>query len=603
MSMQIPEINSSMDLLRNIIWQYDGTEEIQTLMQKKEEWYNKAHTDFWHNWFTDVFDLRTANDFGLSVWALILGVNLFIPECPNVTLTTEQKRLVCRLRYYQLITRCTIPEVNGIMMDMFATENGKAYALDPNDMSSIMYVFTEQPASAVALILTKYDLLPRPATVGLKFRVIRYIPFGFGIHYQNFENAGFWDGGELINYSWRINLFFDNDNGVLHGQIASSDSTIDLSGIDVTLYYTKSTGEAFTREVTTTTGGLFTDLVSRSGIYAVIAKTQIFTPTCTIDDVASRNYTFTYVINGAEVMIKIYNPDAPLFNLTDSSEVITIDFGDGVDSEDYRVDAQGFVYATRPLLVGTVYRITIKRSNSCVFYHPSLTFENKVTEIIYVSGGRQSMTNAFRYCNELALIQAGAFDYLPNVTTFNYAFNGCSQLQLIPDDLFKHCPRVVNFGYLFLSCESLLYIPAGLFDDNPLVTTFQFAFRYCTLLKEIPTGLFDNNTFVTSFQVVFGSCTALLTVPYGLFDKSPAATVFENVFRECSLVTSDINDIFPLEKYSAIKDLWYAFNGCSKMSGSGLVFIAKVPNVTDNTKTFTGAISLSDYSQIPTSWR
>ncbi len=603
MSKQIPEINSSMDLLRNIIWQYDGSEEIQTLMQKKEEWYNKAHTEFWNNWFTDVFDLRTANDFGLSVWALILGVNLFIPECPNVVLATEQKRLVCRLRYYQLITRCTIPEVNGIMMDMFATDSGKAYALDPNDMSSIMYVFTEQPASAVALILTKYDLLPRPATVGLKFRVIRYIPFGFGQYYQNFEHAGFWDGGELINYGWRINLFFDNDSGVLHGQIASSDSTIDLSGIDVTLYYTKSTGETFTREVTTTADGLFTDLVSRSGAYSVIAKTQIFTPTCTVDNVESRSYTFTYLISGADVMLKIYNPEAPLFKLNDIGEVITIDYGDGVDSDDYRVDSQGLIYATRALTAGVTYRITIKRSNSCVFYHSSLAFENKVIEVISVSGSRQSMANSFTACTELQVIQAGAFDYLPNVTTFSFAFNDCLSLQLIPDNLFKYCTRVVNFSYVFLSCGSLQYIPTGLFDYNPLVTTFQFAFRLCTSLKEIPAGLFDNNTFVTSFKIAFGNCSKILSAPTGLFDNAPNATIFENVFVDCLLMTSDINDIFPLAKYNAIKDLWWAFNNCRLLRGSALTFIDKVPNVTIKTKTFTNASSLSDYNQIPAAWR
>ena len=231
--------------------------------------------------------------------------------------------------------------------------------------------------------------------MGLKFRVIRYIPFGFGQYYQNFEHAGFWDGGELINYGWRINLFFDNDSGVLHGQIASSDSTIDLSSIDVTLYYTKSTGETFTREVTTTDDGLFTDLVSRSGAYSVIAKTQIFTPICTVDNVESRSYAFTYLISGADVMLKIYNPEAPLFKLNDIGEVITIDYGDGVDSDDYRVDSQGLVYATRALTAGITYRINVKRSNSCVFYHSSLAFENKVIEVISVSGSRQSMANSF----------------------------------------------------------------------------------------------------------------------------------------------------------------------------------------------------------------
>jgi|GEM_PF-731436 len=609
MSTRIPEIETSVNLLRSIIWQYDTAESVKSIISQKNEWYKKEQTKFWDSWFRDVFDIRTANDFGLEIWSIILGVSFIVPDCPGKVLTTEQKRLICRLRYYQLITRCTIPEVNEITMNLFATKDGKAYALDPNDMSCIMYVFTEQPASAVALILAKYDLLPRPATVGLKYRVIRYVPFGFGQYYQNFENAPFWDGGALVNYAWRINLSFDTDNGVLHGQVGSSDSTIDLSGIDVTLFYTKSTGETFTHDVTTGADGLFTDPVSNSGTYTVIAKTQIFTPICTTDDVESRPLTFTYILPGAEVRIRVTDPAAPIFHIKTFTEAgnFTIDYGDGVDSKDYTVDSLGLVYSTRALVSGTVYSIKIKRSESCHFYYTNgkngSLFVNKVIEIISVSGTRTDMSYSFTHCDELVTIQNGAFDYLSNVTTFEYAFYGCSSLPVIPDNLFKYCPRVVNFGYVFLSCSKLQYIPAGLFDYNPLVSTFRFAFRLCVLIKTVPVGLFDKNTLVTSFAVAFGSCPGLLSIPGGLFDKAPLATDFSNVIQGCSALTADINDIFPLASYGAIKNLWYAFEGCQKIKGSGLSFINKAPNVTDHTKTFSGATSLSDYNQIPTSWK
>lgn len=191
------EFENSVDLLKNIIWQYDD-KNIRILLENKEAWYNKHYKKFWDNWFSDVFDLRTANDFGLSIWGRILDINFFVPEHPDITLNTEQKRFICRLRYYQLITRCTIPEVNSIMKDMFTSDDGgKVYALDPLDMSCILYVFTYQPDAAIAFILLKYDLLPRPATVGIDFRIIRYKPFGFGRFNQNFGNAPFWDGGRL----------------------------------------------------------------------------------------------------------------------------------------------------------------------------------------------------------------------------------------------------------------------------------------------------------------------------------------------------------------------------------------------------------------------
>ncbi|WP_058909744.1 DUF2612 domain-containing protein [Entomohabitans teleogrylli] len=200
MAETIPEINNSVNLLRNIIWQTDGSN-IQTLIEKKQDWYNQAHEHFWNNWFRDVFDIRTANDFGLNIWARILGISFTIQDCPNLSLTTKQKRLVCRLRYYQLITRSTIPEINGILKDLFGEENG-AYALDPNDMSYIMYVFEEQPSDDLSVILAKYDLLPRPATVGIKFRVLEYEPFGFGPYNMNFNNAPFW-WGDGLHYDFK----------------------------------------------------------------------------------------------------------------------------------------------------------------------------------------------------------------------------------------------------------------------------------------------------------------------------------------------------------------------------------------------------------------
>ena len=65
----IQQFNFSVDLLRVILWQYNDAENIENLLTRKQTFYNTAHRDFFNNWIRDVFDLRTANDFGLSVWA------------------------------------------------------------------------------------------------------------------------------------------------------------------------------------------------------------------------------------------------------------------------------------------------------------------------------------------------------------------------------------------------------------------------------------------------------------------------------------------------------------------------------------------------------
>lgn len=321
MSDKIPDITASVDLLRSVIWQYDSATSLKTLIEQKNAWYLSAHSEFWSDWFIDVFDLRTANDFGLSIWAIILGINFYIPDCPGTALTTDQKRLVCRLRYYQLITRCTIPEINATMADLFTTDNGTAYALDPLDMSHILYVFTAQPDSTLALILAKYDLLPRPATVGIGHRVIRYRPFGFGRHYQNFNHAPFWDGGHLDSYYGRIVLSYDEDSHQLHGTLIASDKDISVSDTDTTLIYTGADGEQITHYTVTDDNGQFTDYPPFNTRFTVTARAQLRSPLCDMFNVESRPYTV--VPTGKTIRALVTHNGRPL--LTNNGQVIAID--------------------------------------------------------------------------------------------------------------------------------------------------------------------------------------------------------------------------------------------------------------------------------------
>jgi hypothetical protein len=182
----------SVDLLQCLLWQYNEATALQTLIDRKQKWFDAVQQKFWTDWISDVFDLTTANDFGLAVWAAILDVPLVIvPEAQltkplfgfgefNVgftqgnfasaqmlsSLTTEQRRLVLRMRYFQITTRGAVPEVNAFLAQVFG--EGVVYVEDLGDMK-IRYVFTQQPSSAVELILTEFDVLPRPAGVSAEY--------------------------------------------------------------------------------------------------------------------------------------------------------------------------------------------------------------------------------------------------------------------------------------------------------------------------------------------------------------------------------------------------------------------------------------------------
>jgi hypothetical protein len=213
------EFDFSVDVLQALLWQYNDASALQSLLESKQAWYDANQTGFWNDWFTNVFDLTTANDFGCSVWALILGVPLSVILPPDTTtkriwgfgpyrknfsnsnfanqkqavipLTLPQKRLVLQLRYIQLISRGIVPETNARVQRVFTQAGlGKVYVLDGLNMT-MDYVFAFVLPSAVSFVLTSYDLLPRPAGVGIRFIESVRPTFGFGAFHKNFNNGNF----------------------------------------------------------------------------------------------------------------------------------------------------------------------------------------------------------------------------------------------------------------------------------------------------------------------------------------------------------------------------------------------------------------------------
>lgn len=235
---KIQAFDFSVDLLQALLWQYNEAPNLHALLQHKQEWYTVNQTEFWQDWFTDVFDLRTANDFGLAVWAIILNARQFVYQPPNLDrpifgfgvpntgfsdrfddrfseggpqsfyknfnngnfgtssgegingLTTEQSRLLLRLRYFSLVTRAAVPEINAFLSEVFA-DLGKVVVVDNYDMTCT-YAFLFALPSTLIYVFNNFDVLPRPAGVALNITTTpRDKVFGFGEHYANFNNGNF----------------------------------------------------------------------------------------------------------------------------------------------------------------------------------------------------------------------------------------------------------------------------------------------------------------------------------------------------------------------------------------------------------------------------
>jgi hypothetical protein len=66
------------DLTRSLKWMQNNAPNIQAIIQAKQTWYTKYNEGFWSNWEENIFNLQTANAFGLVVWCIILGLPLDI---------------------------------------------------------------------------------------------------------------------------------------------------------------------------------------------------------------------------------------------------------------------------------------------------------------------------------------------------------------------------------------------------------------------------------------------------------------------------------------------------------------------------------------------
>lgn len=193
--MKIQEFDYTVDLEQAITWRYDQATSLKKLIELKQLWYQQAHTDFWDDWYNNVFNLPTANYFGVIVWAIILNLSVyigpnyardkifgygpktnknknfthgnFLDSSPYSGLTTAEKRLILRLRYFGLCCRGAIPEINAFIVPLFnelTLDTGTVYVIDNLDMT-ITYVFTYSPDPRLIEIFQMYDILPRPAGV------------------------------------------------------------------------------------------------------------------------------------------------------------------------------------------------------------------------------------------------------------------------------------------------------------------------------------------------------------------------------------------------------------------------------------------------------
>lgn len=220
--MRIQQFNNyQTDLLQVILWQYNEATNLLALLNDKQAWYNQYQSQFWVDWYNNVFNLSspTLNEFGATVWSIILNVPLFIaffpPEnpadsifgfnaydpdfpdllnstnwnffgetalsdiganfyaIPDLSLSLQEQQFLLRLRYFQITNLGDIVDINAFLnylcLDNLIGFTGQIYIIDNYGMSVTYNFTTDDFPEDLFEAITALDLWPRPAGVAITF--------------------------------------------------------------------------------------------------------------------------------------------------------------------------------------------------------------------------------------------------------------------------------------------------------------------------------------------------------------------------------------------------------------------------------------------------
>lgn len=157
------------DLEKSILWQYDKSAKLKSLIEQKQTWYKENVTDFITNYFKNIFNLKTANDFGLAVWGKLLNFPRQIKNKNDNTLldlSTEQYRFLLQAQVLKFKMNCTIPEINRYLRIIFNEPTNKnVKVIDNHDMTITYFLNPVSVSEEIRDLIENYDFLPCPTGV------------------------------------------------------------------------------------------------------------------------------------------------------------------------------------------------------------------------------------------------------------------------------------------------------------------------------------------------------------------------------------------------------------------------------------------------------
>lgn len=208
-------------VIRTVISQFANSPTIMQLIESCNEYIDPA-TDF-DSFFKFIWDVDTAQGFGLDIWGRIVGVSreLTIPggvtyfgfnegagyqpfgqasfyngaaATQSYSLADPAYRSLILVKALANISACTARSLNTLLQSLFAGR-GRCYVVDEGGMS-MHFVFEFALLPYEIAILTQSGAVPRPAAVYARIlQVDMSGTFGFseGLNYQTFGNGVFFN--------------------------------------------------------------------------------------------------------------------------------------------------------------------------------------------------------------------------------------------------------------------------------------------------------------------------------------------------------------------------------------------------------------------------
>lgn len=173
--MHITRFDFHNDYTPLILWQYLDAEKLKEIFGNEEAFSDKYIKDFFNDYNENVFNLRTADSFGLSVWGILL--NQPRPVYNDLSpFSDEDYRTWLLAQVFNLTFDGTEKSLRQFLSDIFPAVQFSI--TDNGDMTVNIKVLNEGELTEAQKALIKHaNFLPRPVAVDYTFD-------GWGVDYS-----------------------------------------------------------------------------------------------------------------------------------------------------------------------------------------------------------------------------------------------------------------------------------------------------------------------------------------------------------------------------------------------------------------------------------